>query len=305
MVPPRRGFTLIELLVVIAIIAVLIALLVPAVQAVRESANRTQCLNNLKQLGLAIHNYHDTTGFLPPCGISPCHATWAVLLLPYLEQDNAFKQWDLKRSYYVQPETARQAQVEGYYCPSRRIAPHLSSAGDTRGPIPHTPGALGDYAVSMGISHIPGVSFDQSGAIVLAAVSDPGPLPDMTITSWRSLTNFEKIRDGLSNTIFVGEKHVPQGIFGVTYGPGGNWVIDTSIYNSDTGAQFRLGSADHPLATSRSEWSNWQFGSSHMNMAVNFLIGDGSVRTIQPSIPGDTLALLIQRFDNQPQPAFD
>src|ERR1700741_2148571 len=88
-----RGFKLIELLVVIAIIAILIALLVPAVQKVRESAARTQCINNLKQMGLAIHGFHDVRKYMPPGGYNPWGAEggWPYQILPYIDQDNLFK----------------------------------------------------------------------------------------------------------------------------------------------------------------------------------------------------------------------
>jgi prepilin-type N-terminal cleavage/methylation domain-containing protein len=89
-----RGFTLIELLVVIAIIGVLIALLLPAVQAAREAARRTQCTNNFKQMGIAMHNYHDTTGSLPPAHRAKVAGTWQMFILPHLEGNplyNAFR----------------------------------------------------------------------------------------------------------------------------------------------------------------------------------------------------------------------
>ncbi|HEY0983467.1 DUF1559 domain-containing protein [Schlesneria sp. T3-172] len=90
----NRGFTLIELLVVIAIIAVLIALLLPAVQQAREAARRTQCKNNLKQIGLALHNYHDTYNTFPPGGIGMFHYSWLVSILPQMEQSNVFNRID-------------------------------------------------------------------------------------------------------------------------------------------------------------------------------------------------------------------
>lgn len=101
MARPRNGFTLIELLVVIAIIAVLIALLLPAVQAAREAARRAQCINNLKQIGIAMHNYHDVVGTLPPGTRSSVCGTWQMFILPFMEASPLFNSYNQMGSYLL------------------------------------------------------------------------------------------------------------------------------------------------------------------------------------------------------------
>src|SRR5262249_15172125 len=119
----RYAFTLIELLVVIAIIAILIALLVPAVQKVRESASRAQSQNNLKQIGLAAHSFEDAYQWLVPSWLGDNSkdpdgwAPWAMLLLPYLEHDDIFRQWNIMNLASTQPAAAYQGLLPVFHCP--------------------------------------------------------------------------------------------------------------------------------------------------------------------------------------------
>ena len=321
---PRRGFTLIELLVVIAIIGILIALLLPAVQKVREAANRSACQNNLKQIGLAIHNYHDIYHAIPPSRLDRHGGlAWTVLLLPYIEQENFYRQWNLNHWYYAQGATQaesdaiRETQVKLYYCPSRRQPPLLSLSGDRpdmtwAGARLNYPGALGDYAGCEGddMNLDENASFTGgNGAMVLAGNPTyvKTGLKDLpwTLLSWTSQTRFETITDGLSNTFLVGEKHVQMGKFGMNTGQDSTSTDgDSSIYNGDDSwVVSRAAGPKSPLATSPDEPFNFQFGSYHPGIC-QFLLGDGSVRAVSNSTPATTLSLLARRDDGQPVPDY-
>jgi prepilin-type N-terminal cleavage/methylation domain-containing protein len=293
----RDGFTLLELLVVLAIIGVLVGLLLPAVQKVRESAARLRCANNLRQLGLALHAYNSDYGRLPPSRLSDLHATWAVLILPYLEQDNLFRQWSLPATYYDQSGTARLTAVALYFCPSRRspqTPPLASIAGDQfddspRPPGPHVPGALGDYAACTGTNNCDGA--DCSGAPNGAFRVDSDQFG-----RYVGAVRFAEIVDGLSNTFFVGEKHVGQNTFG--QGP-----LDCSLYNGDYWVcSTRSAGPSYPLVTARTDRSA-AFGSYHFG-ACQFVMGDGSVRALATSTNPTILALLAGIADGQVIPDF-
>jgi prepilin-type N-terminal cleavage/methylation domain-containing protein len=334
----RSAFTLIELLVVIAIIAVLIGLLLPAVQKVREAASRAKCQNNLKQIGLAVHNYHDANQFLPPTYIRQDWATWAVLIMPFIEQQAAFKNWDTQLRYYDQPLRGQPGDptavsIPIYFCPSRRGAEVGLSVdnGGTDKDVPsnytgnpHRPGGLSDYAASHGTDV---GTLDGNGALsisnVLAAVQPDGsawtnltgmylsPL-GTRITRWQSQTTLQTIADGTSNTFMIGEKYVR---------PDMRWGKneDRSIYNGQFARVFRRAAgaptvvtsppaapfpivtdlADSWIGTSPIRETFQRFGSWHSGVCL-FVFCDGSVRMVSNNVDDVTLGRLAERSDGQP-----
>ncbi len=287
----RPGFTLIELLVVIAIIATLIGLLLPAVQQVREAASRTQCANNLKQIGLALHLYHDQNQRLPPSHVQGEGPSWAWLILPNLEQDNLYRLWDYANlPLYRASDPALRATVPIYFCPSRR-----SPAGAiTRGFSQRSAcvlsdgirGAPGDYAASIGTTGAD-YSLDLPNGQVVPS--------DGTFLALAGL-RFADITDGLSNTILVGEKHVPRGGEGL-------YPLDCSIYDGHNPVcNCRSGGPSFPLAKDPRD-DGWKFGSAHPGLC-QFVFCDGGVRSLKNGINPVTLGLLTQRNDGQVIPDY-
>ena len=223
----RRGFTLIELLVVIAIIAVLIALLLPAVQAAREAARRSQCVNNLKQIGLGVMNYESSNGSFPPGEKGCCWGTWHVFLLPFIEQSQLYNAWNtygsnnpsqgpLDSNYRYNGfinSTVSCTRINSYSCPSD---PYASTIRTDAGSFPTT---FGNYAVNYGngdqaqntavpvlIPSLTGVTSVFMGApftdMGSPYIDDSGYAKNFATLT---VTKIAGITDGLSNTLMASE----------------------------------------------------------------------------------------------------
>jgi prepilin-type N-terminal cleavage/methylation domain-containing protein/prepilin-type processing-associated H-X9-DG protein len=228
-----RGFTLIELLVVIAIIAVLIALLLPAVQAAREAARRSQCLNNLKQLGIALHNYHDVTNKIP-WGAGPWGWNdWSgqTMLLPYMEQTSAFNALNFAAGF-ADPGISKGAnttvvrlRIATFLCPSdldrlTNTEGHTNYMGNA-GSAPNVfygngGGSIGSSGPGAGVFGFVGTNCDPSGTPCGGANGQPG-----------FSMGFRDIIDGLSNTAAFSER--VKGI-----GSNNNQTVDTTTPTSST-----------------------------------------------------------------------
>ncbi|HVX59084.1 MAG TPA: DUF1559 domain-containing protein [Pirellulales bacterium] len=276
----QPGFTLVELLVVIAIIGILIALLLPAVQAAREAARRTECTNHLKQLAIGFQNYHDTYRVLPDGGkdgaTSPVNTltpncsshkyngcsrgewNWAYQLLPFVEQLNLYQQ--------PNDNTILNTPVATYYCPTRRAALIFHGHAKT------------DYAGNGGDAFR-----SYNGAVVERMVVSPVRMAD--------------IFDGTSSTIIVGEKQQNIKNLGASGGDNEAWV--NAGWDQD---DMRFGILTYPPAPDAdyppeppTYWS-YRFGSSHPAV-FNAAFADGSVRAINYSITPEMFRRMCVRND--------
>ncbi len=288
------GFTLIELLVVIAIIAVLIGLLLPAVQAARESARRSQCVNNLKQIGIALHNYQGAIGSFPPGYSSRWKLDggdegkadddighgwgWASMILPYLEQPAVFDAINFGLTMtFPANDTAQTIRFNSYLCPSDTVKPLIPVRNQANDQTIYTVGSA-NYVAMYGTGEI--------GA-------SPGRGNGMFFRNSR--LGFGDISDGTSQTFFVGERSHNLSYVTWTGRAIGGWLFTTASFEGGTNkfnpepeesftmilgpveAENGPRTPNHPRAHVEDYWSRHPGG-------VNFLFGDGAVHFIKDSI---------------------
>jgi prepilin-type N-terminal cleavage/methylation domain-containing protein len=287
-----RAFTLVELLVVIAIIGILIALLLPAVQAAREAARRSTCTNHLKQIGVALHNYHDSRGTLPYGSSYPfgnTGATWAMFIMPLVERDALYKQYNfslpLHNSYY---QTILRTPVDVFICPSdpQAVNPVLTNRGDPGSPNPSESAGLW-YPACMGPTHpdqcvfcsnatpsqtnycCQGCNFGTYGG---GCGTQDGNSVGM-FGRYPKPFGFKTVTDGLSNTFMAGETlpghYMWNGIYMPNFPVAGTTIpLNTMIKDNGVHTDW---------------WRDSGYKSMHPGGA-NMMMGDASVRFIAQTI---------------------
>ncbi|MDB5334730.1 MAG: hypothetical protein JWN70_349 [Planctomycetaceae bacterium] len=291
----HKGFTLIELLVVIAIIAVLIALLLPAVQQARESARRSQCKNNLKQLGLALHNYHDTFLVMPPgqfqliaqdiSGKGTNRSSWMQRILPYIDQAPLYN--------LLTPGMAGTSDCTTWGSAISTVVPSLVCPSDPSGPKNATYTSLPQQGFS-------GNYVLCSGSTIFGTTGGGGASNGMFYGL--SSTRIRDVTDGTSNTVMAGEilivkdatKHDIRGRYYNTYD--GNTLVTTTLPpNPSVGDRTETGNCDGtinlraPCATSG---QNVMYVRSMHVGGAHVLLGDGGVRFISDNISSVTFQAL-------------
>jgi prepilin-type N-terminal cleavage/methylation domain-containing protein/prepilin-type processing-associated H-X9-DG protein len=292
--PVRRAFTLIELLVVIAIIAVLVGLLLPAVQRTREAAARTQCQNNMKQIGLGMHNHLDALGNFPRAGNRDTQLSWHVYLLPYIEQGNLFNQFSQATGSFTgtgKNNPHGLAYVPVYLCPGgqRRI----DTTGPNIQPGEYVPATTGEPAYT---THYYGI-LGPIDSTVPYQVDTSGSHGGFSLQGMLLRTLDVKPRDvtdGMSNTIMVGERSwIPKDNFNSAQTSRyRTWVRgceDSNIVCA--GAKNVVNAINTPNTAT---FNNIAMGSQHPQ-GCNFVLADGSVRFVRESIPLGTYRALASR----------
>jgi prepilin-type N-terminal cleavage/methylation domain-containing protein len=304
----RRGFTLVELLVVIAIIGILVALLLPAVQATRESARRTQCVNNLKQMGLAFHNHHDIHGFFPTGGwgwnwVGDADAGfdkhqpggWVYNVLPYMEQPDVYQlgartvgaeklKWNKERL---------EIHIKQFYCPTRR-QPQLLPSPYRMNNADYAPRvAKTDYSVNCGSYQRNEISGGPSPG---TTVPPETPLEENGISYRTSQVSIAMVTDGTTHTICVGEKYLAVKRWQNGTDPADNENMycgyDNDVFRSTNVSRY------YPPRRDAKNIFLQVFGSMHID-SFNAVMCDGSVRPISYFVDSENYERLGNRQDGE------
>jgi prepilin-type N-terminal cleavage/methylation domain-containing protein len=303
----RGGITLVEVLVVVAIVGVLVAILLPAVQSAREAMRRTTCVNNLKQIGLAMANFEAARRYVVAGREWDGGPTWAVFLMPYLEQQSLYDQWNIRDTYFAQTDKARQTPVATYFCPTRRSAASSGlSVPINPDPVGWTeiedcddagtffPGTLGDYAGCRGSKSMDYWWADPpADGAILQAINGWGFYGYPEGRPTRRLRLGPDFPDGVGKTFFFGERHVPSGLFGQN-------MVDNAIYNGNNGAFQSNASREKVPGSGPTDMapSPRRFGSWHPGICP-FVLGDGRILIVENSIDPVVYENLSVRFDGK------
>ncbi len=308
-----RAFTLVELLVVIAIIGILIALLLPAVQAAREAARRSQCSNNLKQIGLALHNYHDTNKSFPPGGYNcanwpssncgnysysgPHLTTWTIAILPFMELSTLYDQYDQDLpNEHATNQVVNQSFVATYMCPSDLGQNKLYQPES--GPRPYAYGP-GSYRAVSGLVDPTQSFWDEANTNPSNTRGLLHTVGHTNRSNW-DISRFAYVKDGTSNTIAVAEWHTKTRFTRRTF-----WSYAYTSYNQSSicpaCGPFLVGLPDYDeCAAKRNAVGGLPQGTNACKRAfaslhpggLNGLLVDGSVDFISATIDLNTLGAM-------------
>lgn len=338
----RRGFTLIELLVVIAIIAILIALLLPAVQQAREAARRSQCRNNMKQIGLGLHNYHDVYKSFP-IGSANSRGHWGISwwvgTLPFLDQAELFKKMKFNGNHpgwvhntggnpnpspgCTNGRAAQDVTIQVMVCPSSPVPTRRQSGGNPgncgqRNQCPHYVG-IGGAVANTGVGFVEPRNRNNDGC---CSSGGDNPSPNQGIHSWGGMLvgennqtiSLKDAQDGSTNVILVAEgsnwafRDTNPKVHHVEQH---GWIMGTAGGNGSRARRFNTTSVRYPINTrdvaiagiGRNNGANNGIHSAHTGGAT-ILLGDGSARFLSENIDMLTLLRMCTRDDGEPLSQF-